>query len=78
MTHEEKEEKLHLIQLDWSSHSDAWKIEYAEGVLNKEAKDNFQSILYAFAMQDESGFRQFLEYSCDLEQKYIDEKWEDD
>ena len=76
MTPEEKEEKLHLIQLDWSSRSDTWKIEYAEGVLVTESYFSFA--LYEFAMQDKSDFRRFLEDNYDLEQKYIDEKWEED
>lgn len=75
MTPEEKEEKLHLIQLDWSSKDDAYKIGYADDVLDN---DIMNEALWQFVMQDEAGFRRFLEDNYNLEQKYIDEKWEDD
>ena len=74
MTHEEKEEKKHLIQLDWSSHSDTWKIEYANG---KIRNDKYRDALLEVAQKDEAGFRQFLEDNYDIEQKYIDENWEE-
>jgi hypothetical protein len=71
-----KEEKLHLIQLDWSSKSDAWIIEYGEEKLSDQF--GFGTILYEFAKKNEADFRRYLEDTYNLEQKYIDEKWEND
>ena len=77
MTHEETEEKKHLIQLDWSSHGNKWEIEYAENVLLAE-DSQFAFALYEFAQENKPDFRRFLEDKYGLERKYIDEKMEED
>jgi len=74
MTHEEKQEKLHLIQLDWSSHGDTWKIEYFEKL---SGRDEFNSLMWEYIQEDLAGFRRYLEDNYNLEQKYIDERWEE-
>ena len=71
---QEKEEKLHLIQLDWSSRSDDWKIEWSQFALGD---DKFFDALYGFAMEDKSGFRRFLEDNYKVEDKYIESKREE-
>ena len=81
MTHEDKEEKLHLIQLDYSKKSDYDKIMLGIYFFDKHDDvgnpSKFDDIMYSYCMKNEKDFRQYLEDSHNLEQEYIDEKWEE-
>lgn len=75
MTHEEKEEKLHLIQLDYFHKTESAKLAIAGNLLSAE---DYETAIDEFIRKHPRDLVIFLEANYDIEQKYIDEKWEED
>ena len=75
MTYEEKEDKHHLIQLDYFHKTDSAKLAIAGNLLSAE---DYETAIDEFIRKHPGDFRIFLEDNYNIEQKYIDEKWEED
>ncbi len=69
------EEKLHLIQLDYFKKTDSAKLAIAGNLLSAE---DYEIAIDRFIGKHQRDFRIFLEDDYDIEQKYINEKWEED